>query len=278
MKKLLLGLALLSLTSLTFAQKKKNYSTVPSLMREAKEKGNVKQADSIAQDYINNYLFKLKEDELMTKDNLSFISKNLNTTDSRGFKLFFKQRNKINSILGQDNAEYAIRNTIAKQYIPKETGGNSPAIDWESIERIVTAKFGPLGQEMVYGKKMGYYASVKDWKDFGRYYQLYFQKALKRPEYVINNITWTLFENVNDLKVLKFACDVVMKYAMEEWYQTDVNAYDTYANLLYKTGQKEKGIEWEEKAVKLSNNDKVMVETLEKMKNNVATWNETANK
>lgn len=276
---MLLGLAFLGLTSLSFAQKKTDYATVPSLVNEAKEKGNIKFADSLAQDYINNYLFKLKKDELMNKDNLLFISKNLNATDSRGFKFFFKQRNKINSVLGQDKAEYAVRYAIAKQFIPKEIGQNSATIDWEKIESIITIKFGALGQEMVHGKRMGYYAyNVKDWNNFGKYYMLYFEEALRRPEYDVNDITWSLFENVNDPKVLKFACDVVMKYAMEEWYQTDAAAYDTYANLLYKTGRKDEALRWEEKAIKLSNNDKEFVETLAKMRNNERTWLETAAK
>ncbi|WP_316834608.1 hypothetical protein [Pedobacter nutrimenti] len=277
MKKTLLGLAFLGLASLAFAQKKADYSKVPSLVKETREKGNRKLADSLAQDYIDNYLCRLKVDQLMNKDNLSFISENLNATDTRGFRFFFKQRNKINSVLGRDKAEYAIRYAIARQFIPKGTGQNSAVVDWEKIEHTITAKFGALGQEMVYGRRMGYYANVSDWNNFAKYYMLYFERALKRPEYHINGITWPLFENVNDPKVLKFACDVVMKYAIEEWYQNDAAAWDTYANLLYKIGKKDEAIEWEEKAVKLSNNTKEFLETLEKMKKNERTWLETAN-
>jgi tetratricopeptide (TPR) repeat protein len=279
MKKLLLSLAFLSLTSLGFAQKKADYSLVPSLVKEAKEKGNVKLANSLVQDYIDNYLLKLKLDQLMSKDNLLFISENLNTTDSKGFKLFFKQRSRINSVLGPDKAEYAIRKTIAKQFIREAEGQNSATVDWDAIECTITAKFGALGQEVVYGKRMSYYANVKDWSNFGRYYMLYFERALKRPEYHINNASWPLFENVNNPKVLKFACDVVMKYAITEWYQTDPNAYDTYAQLLYKTGNQDQAIEWEEKALKLAKGneylEKQLAVALEKMQRNEKTWKET---
>ncbi|WP_316834445.1 hypothetical protein [Pedobacter nutrimenti] len=280
MKRIVLGLALLSLTSLGFAQKKTDYATVPSLVKEAKEKGNAKFADSLAQDYINNYLFKLKEEQLVKKDNLSFISENMNTTDSRGFKLFFKQRSKINSVLGPDKAEYAIRYAIAKQFIPKETRENSAVINWEKLEYTVTTKFGALGQEVVYGSKMQYYFNAKDWNNYGKYYMLYFEKALKRPEYYVNNLTWPLFENVNDPKVLKFACDVVMKYAMDEWYQNDPEAHDTYANLLYKTGKTAQAIKWEEKAVQMKKgqpDEKVYTDALDKMKKGLPTWSTSTN-
>jgi hypothetical protein len=280
MKRLLLSLAFLGLTSLGFAQKKIDYVVLLSLVKEAKEKGNNKLADSLAQDYINNYLLKLKEDQLMNKDNLLFISKNMNTTDSRGFKLFFKQKNKINSVLGPDKAEYAIRKAIARQFIPDGNEQNSPAVDWEKIEHTVTAKFGAIGQEVVYGKRMGYYLTTKDWGNYGRYYMLYFEKALKRPEYVINDITWYLFQNVDDPKVIKFACDVVMKYAMEEWYQNDVESWDTYANLLHKAGNTTLAIEWEEKAVKMKKgqpDEKLYTDALEKMKKGLPTWSTSTN-
>ncbi|HWW37858.1 hypothetical protein [Pedobacter sp.] len=275
MKRLLLSLAFLSLTSLGFAQKKIDYTTVPSLVKEAKEKGDFKLADSLAQDYIANYLFKLKEDQLMSKDNLLFISENLNTTDSKGFRLFFKQHNKINSFLGPDQAEYAIRKAIAKEFIHKENGQNYSVADWDKTEHTVTTKFGALGEEVVYGSKMEYYFTAKDWNNYGKYYMLYFEKALKRPEYYVNNLTWSLFENVNDPKVLKFACDVVMKYAMEEWYQNDSEAHDTYANLLYKTGKRTEAIKWEEKAVKMKKgqpDEKLYTDALEKMKKGLPTW------
>jgi len=277
MKQLLLSLAFLSLTSLGFAQTKTDYSKLVSLVKEEKQKGNDKIADSLAQNYINNYLFRLTENQLNTKDNLLFISENLSQTNSQGFIYFLKHRDKINSVLGADKAEYALKYAIARQFLPKNFGENHAELDLEKVERIVTAKFGSLGQEMVYGKRMEYFANVKDWNSFGKYYKLYFEKALKRPEYNINAVTWPLFENVNNSKILRFACDVVMKYAIEEWYQNDPAAWDTYANLLYKIGRTAQAIEWEEKAVKLSNKNQEILENFEKMKKNIPTWGEKTN-
>ena len=47
---------------------------------------------------------------------------------------------------------------------------------------------------------------------------------------------------------------------------------DTYANIIYKLGQKEEAIKWEEKALALSNNEKTYQETLDKMKKGEKTW------
>ncbi|NRF37582.1 hypothetical protein [Pedobacter foliorum] len=277
MKKLVLNLAFISLTNVCFAQKIKDFTKVPALVKEAKKEKNIRLADSIAKNYINNYLFKLRKDNLLSKENLLFISENLGDTDSKGFKYFLKNRVLINSVLGKNKAEYAIKYAIAKQFIPKMASDKSTPPNWLVIENELNNKFGSLGKEVVFGRMMLYYINNQDWSNFGKYYVLYFEMALERPEVNINDMSWYgVFEHINDSKILTFACDVVMKYAMEEWYQNDWRAFDTYANLLYKTGNIKQAIEWEEKAVKLSNNDKEIVETLGKMKNNIKTWVETA--
>jgi hypothetical protein len=216
--------------------------------------------------------------ELFAKDNLTSASQHLNDTDGEAFKLFLKNSEKVNAVLGKDKAQYALRGAISKAYFKGIDPIKKPDFDWTVLQKTMKSKFGEIGLETLYGKQMMYYYDAKDWGNFGKYYVLYFQRALKRPEYEVNNITWPLFENVSDIKVLKFACDVVMKYAMKEWYQNDPTSLDTYANLLYKIGKRDKAIELEEKAVKQSKQDKVFVETLEKMRKGIKTWPDTAAK
>jgi len=213
-----------------------------------------------------------EKDGLFTKDSLTVMSEHLNNTEGKAFKLFLKYPEKVNAVLGKDKAQYLLRKSIYEVYFKGVDPNKKPDFEWSKLKNTMKSKFGEIGLETLYSKQMMYYLEAKDWGNFGKYYVLYFEKALKRPEYDINNLNWVLFENVSDPKVLKFACDVVMKYAMEEWYQNDFQTMDTYANLLYKTGQKEKAIEWEAKAVKLSNNNKEIVETLEKMQRNEKTW------
>lgn len=278
MKQLLWSLAFLSLTSLSFAQKKTDYATFPSLVNEAKQSGNVKLADSLAQDYINNYLFKLNEDELMTKDNLKFVSRFLKV-NSKGFNLFSKQSEKVNAILGNYAAQYGMRVAIYEAFIPKGKIDRKN-FDWKSLERVIAAKFGSIGREEVYCNAMISYLEANDWINYGKYYKLYLEVALKHSVYDINYLSWPLFESVNDPVVLKFACEVVMKYAVEKWYQNDPASWDTYANLLHKTGKTAEAIKWEEKAVQMKKgqpDEKLYTDALEKMKKGLPTWPTPAN-
>jgi len=257
-------------------QEIEHLSNMQKQVIEAKTIRNDELADSIAKVYIETHLLKLDEKELFTRENLTFISEHLGKVDDPAFKLFILNPEKINSILGSDKAEIAIRKSISAAYIPKNFITISMS-DWDTLERKISDKFGPIGLEELYGKRMLYSYEKRNWSGFGKYYQLYFEKALKRPQFNINAISWLVFENVNDPIVLTFACDEVMKYAIEEWYQADFAAWDTYANLLFKSGEKKMAIEWEKKAVKASNNDAVFIETLEKMKKNMPTWGLNSN-
>jgi tetratricopeptide (TPR) repeat protein len=115
-------------------------------------------------------------------------------------------------------------------------------------------------------------ADAQDWKNFGKYYLRYFDTAVARSEYPINNISYTLFERVTDPAVLEAAIKAE-KYSMETLTKDDATEIDTYANLLYKAGRNREAIEWEEKAVRLSaGRDREITDHLAAMKAGQATW------
>jgi len=274
MKRLILSMAFLSLTCLAFAQKTVEYIKMPSIIKEARAKGNLKFADSMAQDYINNYLLKLKKEELYTKDNLSFIGEFLGDENSQAFKFFMKDPEKLNEVLGTYKAQNIVMQFIEIHYLPNSQTWKTIKPDWDGLEKMVVTKFGALGQERLYEQRMVYYFETKDWVNYGVWFKKYYQKYLKTTRLAPNNLCWSIFENVSDQGILKFACDKVMPYTLERWDSNQWESYDTYSNLLYKTGRIAKAIAWEERAVKLSNNSKETVETLDKMRKNERTWSE----
>ncbi|MGF6928269.1 hypothetical protein QFZ48_003769 [Chitinophaga sp. W2I13] len=225
-------------------------------------------ATQIGNDYINTLL------EPFSKENLIFIGKITRTTKDRGFELFNAYPERINSILGQVSAEYTVKMIIEHEELAPYFSHNSiPA--WDSLQSQMNSKYGVLGEEVILGKRMMYCAeATQDWKAYGKYYVLYFQKAMKHPDYITNNLSWKVFQHVDDSDVLEFALKV-MKYDLETWDQNEPQAYDTYANLLHKLNKSSEAIKWEEKAIQLKRNEaeeKVFAETLQKMKAGLPTW------
>jgi hypothetical protein len=88
-------------------------------------------------------------------------------------------------------------------------------------------------------------SGLLDWKNFGKYYLRYFDTAVSRSEYPINNISYALFEHVSDPAVQEAAIKAE-KYSMETLAKDDPTEIDTYANLLYKAGRNREAIECNE--------------------------------
>ncbi|PSL48356.1 glycosyl hydrolase family 2 [Chitinophaga niastensis] len=225
----------------------------------------------------NDYINILKEP--YSKENLTFIRQITRTSKDKGFELFRTQSEKVNTILGENQAEGEVKQIINTEEISPYISGDNAHPDWDAIQQRVINKYGSLGEEFILGKRMLYYWIVtKDWNNFAKYYVLYFEKALKHSEYHINNASWTLFEHADNPKVLEFAANV-MKYNIETFDQSP-EAYDTYANLLYKLKKSNEAIQWEEKALYLkrdSPDEKEFVDALEKMKKGIPTWPENKN-
>ncbi len=207
-----------------------------------------------------------------SKDAWAFIQVVTRTPKDRGFGILRAQTEQADAILGKDVAAAKIREAIRREEIePYLAPGNGPP-DWAAIETRVAANYGALGAEEVYGSEMIYCLEKQDWKNFGKYYLRYFDTAVTRSEYPINNISYALFEHVTDPAVLEAAIKAE-RYSMETLAKDDPTEIDTYANLLYKAGRNREAIEWQEQAVRLSaGRDKEITDHLGAMKAGQATW------
>ncbi|NLR81432.1 glycoside hydrolase family 2 protein [Chitinophaga eiseniae] len=207
-----------------------------------------------------------------SKENLIFLLQTARTDKDRGFIICRDKPELVDTKLGKNSAIRKIEKVIDAENIAPIYRSNP---NWDEIQQRVRIKYGNLGEEYVLGRRMIYYGfESSDWKNFGKYYVLYFKRALTHPTgYSLNNVTWVLYEHVSDPEVLKFARDV-MKYAIEN-LDNSAEAYDTYAQLLHRTNQSKEAIKWEEKAlnmIKGTPNEKTFAETLQKMKAGQPTW------
>jgi len=265
------------------AQYRQGDMTVSELMElaiNAKAAGDAAFAQKVATDCIDHHLLKLKSAELFTRDKLMFIGQFLGDRDSKAFGFFREESKRVNALLGDFMAERQIMSLIEKTYFPNQATWKVKKTDWDFLEKEVTNLFGPLGQEVAYGNRMLYHWVLADnWRAFGEYYMKYFKMALRHPTFHVNNMSWSVFEHIDDPEVLNYAIEV-MKYDIETFDQNDFVAWDTYANLLHKVGRTLKAIEWETKAVKMVKGqpgENLYVEALEKMKKNLPTWKVSQN-
>ncbi len=228
----------------------------------------------VVQQVADKYVSKIAPKDMLKRDNLIFMGKNL-CSKSSYFNLFWKSPEKVNAVVKKNYAELCIMGMINREEIEPFEKVEKP--DWEGIEKKVVVKYGKLGEEQVWGSMAGYYWRIgmkeKKWENYGRYYKKYFDRAipLERSTLHINNLSWSVFEHITDTAVLNTAIKA-MDFNLDKHQRYDAPAIDTYANLLYKAGRKNDAIAWADLARRLSDNGKEYVETLAKMKAGTPTW------
>ncbi|WP_233260007.1 glycoside hydrolase family 2 protein [Chitinophaga sp. S165] len=207
----------------------------------------------------------------LSESNLRFIKRYTYTTRDTGFTIIFKNIDRANKFWGNNRAENFLKNIIGKQEIQPQLDNDIVAPDWEKLVRKLSNDFGVLGSEKAAGMAMLYYHGKGDWQKFGQYYALYYKTAIGRSEYHINNLSWTVFEKIDDPLILAIAVKA-SKYSVEHFGPKDANEIDTYANLLYKVGDKKLAIEWQKKAMDLSKDSRPIRVNYQKMIDGVPTW------
>lgn len=118
-------------------------------------------------------------------------------------------------------------------------------------------------------------ASIKmDSLQLGHFLELTRHMHRNRISQALNNIAWEVFERVSDTKTLQDA--LCWSGRSLELSPNNPLWLDTYANLLYKLGQREEAIAREEEALRFANKKSVngFTETLNKMKAGEKTWKE----
>lgn len=217
----------------------------------------------------NAFVSQLKEP--LTKSNLNIINYITRSSNDSGFSIFLNNRALVNRLLGARKAESKILSIINEEEILPFSNDKTRQPNWDSIQTVVTQKYGVLGNRFCLGRRIIYYWKVsQDWSNLGKYYKQYFENYYNTSEINTNNVTWQVFLHVNDQEILKFATQIA-KDNFENFDKT-AEAADTYANLLYKTGKLSKAIKWQQKAIELSNNDKTYLDTMLKMKKGEPTW------
>jgi hypothetical protein len=207
-----------------------------------------------------------------SKESWAFINATTRTLKDRGFELFRTHTEQVNATLGPQTAEKASRRIIKREHIEPLLVVIDNAPDWRSLETRLRAQYGAIGAEALHGAAMIDSADRGDWKRFGEYCVRYFETAAARSEYFINNVSYAVFEHVDDLAVVRAVISAIERTTnLDKIF--DAFFLDTYAGLLYKAGRREQALRWQHKAVAINDGqDAELTSNLEKMKAGRPTW------
>jgi thioredoxin-related protein len=273
-----------------------------------KKIGKKELADSIARKYKAEFLDKLNDADLFTKENIQFATDEFYSlmwnegTKGRFFDFFFHNTTLVDSLFGKGFAEGRIKNIITKEEMnSKLFNGDTVTTqnpNWESLRKEIASKYGnEYAEQIVSAYQSPFYLYVKNWKKWA---DLFDDQIKKYPpqkgsknfggwgedSWTLNSNAWTVFQSCNDriilFRALKWS-KLCIKIKKQEGGNYD-DYLDTKANLLYKLGRKKKAIKVEDQALHMDaeyakkknkqHGDDFLEQsqTLKKMKAGVPTW------
>ena len=275
---------------------KKQLGLFGELLKLAKDEfqiGNKKLSDSLALIYKANYLDTLCDSLLFTRNNLRFISDFPELVGSRDrfFIFLFKYPEQADELIGaprgyaRDVVKYFIQREEIDAYLYKGDKLVTRSPDWDQMFKRISAKYDEgYAKSIVPAAEFNFYRSIGDWK---KYASLFSDKIKERPpgqetnslggglgdSWTLNSNAWDIFQYCNDKAVLKIALtwsDLSISLCKTEY--DAVQYLDTKANILYKLGNQASAIQFEERALALSNKSREYESNLQKMKQGKPTW------
>lgn len=189
-----------------------------------------------------------------------------------GFSLFIEHAAGIDSVLGPGAAERHVAEALMLDYIePALRGIYEPG--WKALHREIAAKYPGQADQTIARGKIFYYQMRHAWHAFGESVSDYTRKygnGLTPEE--LNGFAHQIVSNCDEKKCLEMAAqweshlvqDRSIPYYME-----------TYATLLYKMGNKDDALAWEQKAMDAAGSHAKphYQETIDKMNRGEKTWN-----
>lgn len=239
----------------------------------------------IAKKVANEYIKSLSNPN--TEANIKFISKFTDSPEDPGYNVIMNNLDKVKEF---PDGEFAINKVSVIFFNQQIKSMLTDSPNWDKIDLAIKTIPG-LNDELIWGSvstnylnatgslggDMGFLKAVANGSNVNAVSNLVKSATIYSSKYntssaSYNQWAWVIFENSLDQSALKLALAWGKKAV--ELDPASPYQIDTYANLLYKLGQKSEAIEWEKKAVKIAPTDQAIADNLEKMKNGVKTWKE----
>ncbi|MBN8877755.1 MAG: DUF255 domain-containing protein [Sphingobacteriales bacterium] len=261
--------------------------------------------DSLEKDY-KQYLANLPRQYLFDSSHLQYIGSIISSSNDPYFSLFYPNTRKADKIVGRKNFSRSIIDRVIRKEFTQPVlksvdtaKGGKP--NWDSIQAAILKSYPRnYASRAILAAKTRWYEYINDTAAYlqsfirlqskhGNVSLLIYRLGYILPDepagtaidLILNGAAWMMFNYTSDKKQIKAALGW-MKGVIERsknvnpfWHHLTI---DTYACLLYKSGQKKEAITWQIKALELAqqNGDKDSAKDYQKKINSIQngqpTW------
>ncbi|MFD2903166.1 thioredoxin family protein [Sphingobacterium anhuiense] len=210
--------------------------------------------------------------ENLTKECAAYLVANTRTSRSKAFELLRDNPEKIDALLEKNGAANRVLATVAINEVLGTKIDFNTEPNWEALKSEISDKYTNINFDPIFKlMKAQYYVQSRNWSSLTNIVDSYLTSEDLNSNQ-LNSYAWEIFENSTDAACL----DAALKWSKRAVEQDVKSAYlDTYANLLYKKGDKINAIKWQEEALSLATEGEQdnYQDTLAKMKSDIPTWN-----
>jgi len=233
---------------------------------------------AMSQDIARQYILTLQGADLLTKDNVDFMRVFTKSSNDPGFTFFYRHADTIDQIMSDDNyAQQAVQMIIFKELVEPAMISDSAMAsgpDWQSLSAVIEGKYNAYyAGRVITAAKSTWGLKRKNWAVYTRYlvkfFETYGPKEEPMLDLTLNNYAWAVFLHSNDTLELRTALSWSGKAIL---LNPASNWIDTYANILYKLGDKDRALQWEAVALKVSPTDTSIQANVKSMSASQPTW------
>jgi len=280
---------------------KKDYQTMPALIDTAERLGQ----DDILKDLVKEYkkyLEGLPPESLYTKEYVSFISSNIQSSKDLFFRLFYPDGKKVDSVMSKKGyAQLIVDEIILKEdiypYLRLEGQAHNSDLslffvtyhpDWLQYVRNVTSKYNAdFANRTVLRAEVKWYMDHHDYAECARYFTVLvnnysMNNYTENLDGWLNSTVWhAVFQRSVDKEQIDAAIECMQDLVERQTARGKYAGFfiDTYANLLYKAGRLNEAMEKEEEAIRRAIEVKASEDlidefrdTLNRMREGKPTW------
>jgi thioredoxin-related protein len=259
--------------------------SLKQLARLTRDFGDKELAGKMAETYITGQTY----EGLLKKENIQFMVEFIRNSNQKAFSVFYNNKDTINKIMNDDDySQSVVSFVITKEEIAPKIS-NLPQDKqpmWDELEQSIARKYDQYyALRAVTRAQMIWYKGQKKWTDYVKSLSEEIDRKYKNKD--LDNFWIGVALNNDCMELVRYAMDTSILNGGILWMEklfraniknaTDADYIDTYANLIYKKGDIDEALFWENKAVLLSGNSEQYLEIYKKMQRKLSTWTEQKN-
>lgn len=222
------------------------------------------------EDVVANYFNTQTEDQLISRGNWNMFYAYVKTYNNKAFNHVSNNLNTYYSLYTKDSVNLKLQDVLYKSGQKALFAKKNPDSTFQVFRSDIAKYPEQIANNVLFHLDLDKYASKKEWNAYGDLLLSKGDLFLSAKEY--NGISWKIYENIDNPKVLEKASQWMKKYLEDNKSNTKASLYaeyDTYASLLFKMKLKNEALAAANEAIKQAKITNSDYESTEKLIENI---------